>query len=923
MNFLKSLFILTLFFSTSLFFGQNNTWYFGNNAGMDFSSGPPVPLTNGALFAYDCSSSISDSLGNLLFYTNGVTVYNKNHVAMANGTGLLGNNNAGQVAIIVPQPSSPNIYYIFTVDVFIGANGFRYHIVDISLNSGLGGVTSKNNLLFSPSTERIDAIYNSCDNSYWIVTHRWNSNTFSSYKLTSTGLNTTPTNSNIGSVHSGITNNALGQMTISDNGKKIVCATYGADRFELFDYNMNTGVVSNPITISGYTRAWGAAFSPDNSLLYVTQWYGQNITQFNLNAGSPTNIINSATIVGSASGPGTNGYHIGYLELAPDDKIYAAVYNDSFLAVINSPNSLGTACNLVDNGFHLGGKLSHAGLCRTVQNQRHYYSQNICQGDSALIFGNYENTAGKYRDTIKTSLGCDSLVIIDLTIDPNFQIVNSISICQGDSVLLQGGYQNSAGSYFDTLQTINGCDSTIQTNLTLNPVFSSSTNTSICQGDSMFLQGNYQKTPGMYFDTLQSILSCDSIIQINLSINPTYTFSTNTSICQGDSILFQNSYYKNTGVYTVSMNTSFGCDSAFTLNLTTNPIYSISILDTICLGDSLLFENNYFSSSGNYPVTISSSKGCDSIRTLLLTVKPTTSSSTNLSICQGDSIFLQGNYQFTSGIYFDTLQAINGCDSIIQSSLSIIPNITTINNLSICQGDSIFIQGGYQVKSGIYYDTLQAQSTCDSIIQSNLTVNPTYSSVSYDTICNGDSSLFQGTYYYSTGNFQTNYTSSLGCDSTFYLNLTVNSANSISLYDTICNGDSILLFENWYDEEGVYIDTIKSNDGCDSSYYMINVYEVYCGKLIIPNVFSPNGDGKNDLFLVDGNIQELEISIYNRWGELLHNSKGKNAYWDGYTYTGKKASDGTYYYVLNIQYTDETGTQKSEVFTGHLTLTRD
>ncbi len=442
---------------------QNNTWYFGNNAGMHFSNGSVIALTNGASFAYDCSASISDGSGNLIIYTDGTTIYNKNHVAMANGTGILGNINGGQVAIIVPQPSSSNIYYVFTVDAFAGSNGFRYHVVDISLNSGLGAVTSKNNLLFSPSTEKLDAVYNSCDNSYWILTHRWNSNTFSAYKLTSTGLNTTPVNTNIGANLSGNTNNGIGQLTFADNGKRVANALYDIGAFELYDFNMSTGVLSNLITIPNYTRAWGTAFSPDNSLLYVTQWYGQNITQFNLNAGSVSSIINSAVSVGNASGPGTSGYHIGYLELAPDDKIYAAVYDDTYLAVINSPNKIGINCNMVDNGFYLAGKKSNAGLCRTVQYPRHLNEMSICEGDSILIFGNYESNSGKYTDTIKTSLNCDSIVVISLVVNqaPNVTINNfsNDTVCTKTPPILlpqgnpSGGYYTGStgitGNYFD------------------------------------------------------------------------------------------------------------------------------------------------------------------------------------------------------------------------------------------------------------------------------------------------------------------------------------------------------------------------------------------------------------------------------------------------------------------------------------------
>ena len=108
--------ISTLVCSTLFVFAQNegNIWYFGENAGLDFNSGVPVVLTDGQLVTQEGCASIADNNGDLLFYTDGMTVYNKQHTIMPNGYGLLGNNSSTQSAIIVKQPGSASIYYIFT-----------------------------------------------------------------------------------------------------------------------------------------------------------------------------------------------------------------------------------------------------------------------------------------------------------------------------------------------------------------------------------------------------------------------------------------------------------------------------------------------------------------------------------------------------------------------------------------------------------------------------------------------------------------------------------------------------------------------------------------------------------------------------------------------------------------------------------------
>tara|TARA_B110000858_G_C17785847_1_gene467253 strand:- start:1544 stop:1972 length:429 start_codon:yes stop_codon:yes gene_type:complete len=120
---------------------EGNIWYFGENAGLDFNNGSPVALTDGMLNTSEGCASICDANGNLLFYTDGMLVYNKNHGIMPNGTGLLGHSSSTQSAIIVKKPMSNNLYYIFTVDDIFNTNGgaVTYSIVDMSLDGGLGG----------------------------------------------------------------------------------------------------------------------------------------------------------------------------------------------------------------------------------------------------------------------------------------------------------------------------------------------------------------------------------------------------------------------------------------------------------------------------------------------------------------------------------------------------------------------------------------------------------------------------------------------------------------------------------------------------------------------------------------------------------------------------------------------------------------
>lgn len=375
-----------IIFVPILCFGQKqgNIWYFGNHAGVDFNSGSPIALLDGQIAfplgnSYnEGTTSISDSTGAILFYSDGMTVWNKDHQVMQNGTGLLGNFSSTHSSIVVPDPADPNqYYYLFTVGSLMGAivdgnvsDGLRYSRVDMCLDNSRGAIipAEKNILLVDTVAEKIAVTRHSNGNDYWIVTHKYYSNEFWALKLSASGIVDTVVTA-IGSFHTGSQIGVLGQIKFSPNGQRIaIAAANGLEIFELFDFDNTTGVISNFMPIykpnNDQADVYGVEFSPDNSKLYAC---GKSSTgnaydflaQYDLTAGGGDLSLVNASIIEIYTATVSAGYK--GLQLAPDGKIYLVSVNGNSqggdaLSVIHNPDMVGFGCNYQDQAISLGGR---------------------------------------------------------------------------------------------------------------------------------------------------------------------------------------------------------------------------------------------------------------------------------------------------------------------------------------------------------------------------------------------------------------------------------------------------------------------------------------------------------------------------------------------------------------------------------------
>lgn len=362
---------------------NNNSkyWYFGTQAGIKFESSGPVALTDSAMNQVEGVATLSDANGNLLFYTNGSTIYNRNHQTMLNGSGLTSHSSNTQAAFVVPFPGNPNQYFVITPDPYY------YSIVDMTLDNGNGAVipTSKNKLLTNESSEKVAGLMAANQKDIWLITYGTSKKQFNVYKITSSGINLTPVTSTF-TIASGY----YGYMKISTDGTKIALANFDQS-FHLYSFDAVTGIVSNqqvinyPTTVGGY-GSYGLEFSPNSNLIYTADHRGQNrVYQFDITLATPTLIANSRVSLAA------NAQALGALQLGPDNKIYLAKEGSHYLGVINQPNIIGTACDFISDGVNLGTKASNLGLPGFV-------ASSLTKSEPYIT--SFTATSGNYGDTV-------------------------------------------------------------------------------------------------------------------------------------------------------------------------------------------------------------------------------------------------------------------------------------------------------------------------------------------------------------------------------------------------------------------------------------------------------------------------------------------------------------------------------------------
>ncbi|MBN8702057.1 MAG: gliding motility-associated C-terminal domain-containing protein [Bacteroidetes bacterium] len=383
---------------------QGNMWHFGFNAGVNFNTIPPTPITS-SISTSEGSASVANSVGQTLFYTDGLQIWDKNNSLMPNADGsswnkqLSGDGSSAQSALITNNPCDTNKYYVFTTDGitcnFLGPqgqwDGLYYTVVNTSLNAGSGDidlsylstqpgyVAGDNKIALIDSVqERITAATHANGTDYWVVVLRENGE-FYSYLVDCNGINTTPV---ITKTFASPFTATQGFISISKDGTCLVVTGINSGEANMYDFDNTTGVVSNKrLLYSGSDWTWGVCFSPNDSIIYIASWFSSTIRRYDRFA---------SNVAASEIQDNTGMFGITVIQQGPDGKLY--IPDGSNLSVYNTPNNFsnpGLASAVISA---LSGTYYNYGLPNvflkyysTSENNLVQSDTNICPGGSVQL----------------------------------------------------------------------------------------------------------------------------------------------------------------------------------------------------------------------------------------------------------------------------------------------------------------------------------------------------------------------------------------------------------------------------------------------------------------------------------------------------------------------------------------------------------
>jgi len=582
----------------------------------------------------------------------------------------------------------------------------------------------------------------------------------------------------------------------------------------------------------------------------------------------------------------------------------------------------------------------------------------------------YSDTVFFKIDTIeKLNLGLDTILCSDqslsYTLQNSYDWINwipaSIVNCNTCSTVAI----TSDTSFSLIAVAANGnCFTADTVAITIKQPFKVDTILRTCFGDTLIFH-NVELASAGHFEI--KIEPCDTIYSVDVENYLRDSVVLSMQICSNDSIWFNGGWHHSSGIFGEQNFNMYGCDSIVSLDLTIiEPIVESETI-SVCSGDSVFVLNQWVHVNKTLSDTLTSARGCDSILIFEVIFNPNIIQNDSFTLCMGDSVFLNGKWILSPGTYIDTITN-TPCDIVQINNVYVLPEVFNIEKIDLCPGDSILLINHWISSPGTVEDTLQSFFGCDSINQFIVDVVPDPGQPSLSVDCdsgfvtlsispgppwnilwsNGDTTY--QTSFITSGSASLILSADPSCIIEFPIDIPeIPSFNDLpGLKDTIIDENQTLKLNlplntnewhvSWFPPDLFSCDTCptttitpKQNvqitvnftheDGCEyADSFFIHIKDKD-SNLYIPNVFTPNGDGVNDTWHIFYNqdIGYLEsIEVFDRWGNMVYRSTDPgNSNWNG-IYHGQLLSQGVYAYKVFFKPKDG----QLKMISGDITLIR-
>jgi gliding motility-associated-like protein len=923
------LFIIFLFFFSKSGYSQREAenWVYGWAVWLNFSTGQPVQQPQIPVIQLSGSTCMSNRNGQLLFYGGGAYLYDRLHQIMPGGGlfGLLGNNDiyAMQTILALPYPGNDTLYYVFYIENHSVSDynpKLRYAIVNMKARNGLGIIEQKDILLLNGDSicVKLTAALHCNKRDIWLVGHLKNSDKYFSLLVTPNGINLPVYSTGTFIIESNRWFNHRGYMKISPLGDRLAAGFMGdLDMIEVCDFNNQTGVVSNP-KILNIKPAWaqavssfggagplGLEFSPSGRYLYTSGTYDyllyppdgttdvSVLYQFDLISNNQLAIQSTRFFLDSLHQGNCRGMQLGI-----DGKIYWAPYG-YYLNAINNPEGPGASCNYVrwqvsfipqNNGFDLPaffqsylrypvittGNCQFQNISFSIQNLVGVSSILWDFGDPASGPNNTSTSfnpahifsqqgAYEVKAILYNANGCGADTIRKLVHAGPFQVYlgNDTTICQGDTLTLRVGMSIPNANF---TWSNNSLDTVIR----------------VTQSGTYWVRVN--------------IGECVASDTVNVIVRPlpAFTLGNDTLICANQPLTLSPNpnppnvaYLWNTGAATASI--SAGLPGTYWLRATENG-YGCTYRDTISI---------QFRPLPNY------SLGADT------------------ALCEKDILTLNATVSGAAGYLWNTgaaTPAINVMQSgiywadvtkdqcVYRDSINVLfkplPLVTLGSDTTICEDQTHQLNAGNPGSQYQWQDNSASQTFLVSspgrywvIVTNNGCVSEDTINIKYD-----QKPVF-----------------SLGRDTGICENMTVMLQPAVQNPQGVnylwSNGTTSPAFA--VTQTGTYI--LAVSNYCGTKYDTILISKGVC-KIYVPTGFTPNNDGLNDVFRArfGENITDFNLQVYNRWGQIIFETKDIRKGWDG-NIQGLQQPNGVYVWMIRYKTVTDS---REQLLKGTLTLIR-